>query len=85
MNKPSPRPNWRTRLWHLFGRERDVMIGHRLTGRHALQSRARALGLALSDATISQIVTQLKNQADDRPLTLAEVDGLLRDGSLQAA
>lgn len=68
-----------------FGRERDVLIGHRLTGRHALQSRARALGLALSDTTIGKIASQLKNQADDRPLTLAEVDGLLCDGALQAA
>ncbi len=68
-----------------FGRERNVLIGHRLTGRHALQSRANALGLDLSDTTIIALAAQLKAAADDRPLTLDEVDALLRSSTLQAA
>jgi len=62
-----------------------VLIGHRLTGRHALQSRANTLGLDLSDTTIIAIAAQLKAAADDQPLTLDEVDALLRSSTLQAA
>ena len=34
MNKPPPRPNWRTRLWQLFGRERDVIVAEIGPGAH---------------------------------------------------
>lgn len=60
-----------------FGRERTVLIGHRLTGRHALGDRARTLGMHLSATAISHIAAQLKAQADDAPLSSAEVDALL--------
>ncbi len=61
-----------------FGRERNVLIGHRLTGRHALHNRARALGLEVSDSAIRTIAQHLKAQADERPLSNDEVDALLR-------
>lgn len=69
----------------VFGREREVLLGHRLTGRHALQSRARMLGLNLNEAALSQLTAQLKAQADAQPLTLSEVDALLHAGARQAA
>lgn len=64
-----------------FGLSREIAIGHRLTGWNALRERARSLGLALTDDTVRDVTQTVKRLADDRPLSLAEVDALL----LQAA
>lgn len=61
----------------VFGRGRDVLLGHRLTGRNAIAHRARLLGLDLPDATLKAITQQIKSRADERPLTDSEVDALL--------
>ena len=68
-----------------FGREREILLGHRLTGRNVLRARARALGLSLGDAAISQLASQIKAAADARPLSSDEVDILLRDWVPEAA
>jgi homocitrate synthase len=66
-----------------FGRERTVMAGHRLTGRHAIASRASALGLRLSDHELRTLTLEVKRRADAGPLSNDELDDLLR-GSVPA-
>jgi homocitrate synthase len=61
-----------------FGLTREIVIGHRLTGWNAVRGRARALGLTLDDGAIQRITQEIKQRADMQPLTLEEVDGLLR-------
>ncbi|MBL8164857.1 MAG: homocitrate synthase [Anaerolineae bacterium] len=64
-----------------FGLSREIAIGHRLTGWNAMRERARSLGLSLTDDTVRDVTQTVKRLADDRPLSIAEVDALL----LQAA
>jgi homocitrate synthase len=66
-----------------FGRERTVMAGHRLTGRHAIASRATALGLSLTDHELRTLTSEVKRRADAGPLSNDELDELLR-GSVPA-
>jgi homocitrate synthase len=66
-----------------FGRERTVMAGHRLTGRHAIASRATALGLTLTDDKLRTLTSEVKRRADAGPLSNDELDELLR-GSVPA-
>jgi homocitrate synthase len=62
-----------------FGVQRQVAIGHRLTGWNAVRSRAHALGLELDDAAVQGITRIIKERADVQPLSLDEVDDLLRE------
>jgi homocitrate synthase len=64
-----------------FGLSREIAIGHRLTGWNAIRDRARALGLTLSDDTVRDVTHSIKQQADTKPLTLAEIDALLMDAA----
>src|SRR6267143_709151 len=66
-----------------FGLERTVMTGHRLTGRHAIASRATALGLTLTDHDLRTLTSEVKRRADAGPLSNDELDDLLR-GSVPA-
>jgi len=66
-----------------FGRERTVMVGHRLTGRHAIASRATALGLTLTEHEVRTLTAEVKRRADAGPLSNEELDSLLR-GSVPA-
>jgi homocitrate synthase len=61
-----------------FGLTRYIHIAHRLTGWHAVSHRAEQLGLALSEGQVKQITADIKSLSDERPLTLDDVDGLLR-------
>ena len=61
-----------------FGRERTLMAGHRLTGRHAIAHRASVLGLNLSDDEVRAITAEVKQRADAGPLSTDELDDLLR-------
>ncbi len=61
-----------------FGRQRTVMAGHRLTGRHAIASRATALGLTLTDHEVRSLTAEVKRRADAGPLSNDELDNLLR-------
>jgi len=63
-----------------FGRERTVMAGHRLTGRHAIASRASSLGLTLTDRELRALTSEVKRRADAGPLSNDELDELLRTG-----
>lgn len=62
---------------HDFGMEREIAIGHRLTGWNAIRERAAALGLNLSDATIQQLTQAIKARADVQPMEMDEIDALL--------
>jgi homocitrate synthase len=61
-----------------FGRQRTVMTGHRLTGRHAIAHRASTLGLTLSDHELRVLTAEVKRRADAGPLSTDELDELLR-------
>jgi homocitrate synthase len=61
-----------------FGLTRYISIAHRLTGWNAVKSRADQLGLELTDARIKRLTQHIKVLADERVLTLDEVDHLLR-------
>ncbi len=60
-----------------FGLDRSLEIAHRLTGRHAIRRRAKALGLRLSEEQVTAVTHQIKALADQAPLSLEEVDRLL--------
>ena len=61
----------------IFGRERSVLIGHRLTGRNAIAQRARELGIELGREALHAITHEIKTRADAAPLSAGEVDALL--------
>jgi homocitrate synthase len=63
---------------HAFGMTRYVSIAHRLTGWNAIKNRAEQLGLALDDAHIKTITAHIKALADEKQISLDDVDGLLR-------
>lgn len=62
-----------------FGLTRYIHIAHRLTGWNAIRNRADQLGLQLSDEQCKAITEEIKRMADERALTLDEVDRLLTD------
>ena len=62
-----------------FGLERYVHVAHRLTGWNAIKSRAEQLRLELSDTALKEITAHIKALADEKPLSLSDVDALLRD------
>jgi homocitrate synthase len=64
-----------------FGLSREISIGHRLTGWNSIKERALTLGLALDDTTLREVTQTVKRLADDRPLALDEVDGLLMEAA----
>ncbi len=66
-----------------FGVTREIAIGHRLTGWNAVRSRAHALGLELDDAAIQAITRTIKERADIQPMSLDEVDALLRESAVE--
>jgi homocitrate synthase len=61
-----------------FGLSRQVVIAHRLTGWNAIRHRADELGLKLDDDQVKRVTEQIKTLSDRRPLTLDDVDRLLR-------
>jgi len=64
-----------------FGLNREIAIGHRLTGWNAIRDRAETLGLSLPDDTIREVTRTIKKRADDAPLSLAAIDDLLREAA----
>lgn len=64
-----------------FGLTREISIGHRLTGWNAIRERALKLGLQLDDTALREVTQTVKRLADDRPLELHEVDGLLMEAA----
>jgi homocitrate synthase len=66
-----------------FGVAREISIGHRLTGWNAVRSRAHALGLEIDDATVQNVTRIIKERADVQPMSLEEVDALLRESAVE--
>jgi homocitrate synthase len=64
-----------------FGLTRYIHIAHRLTGWNAVRSRADQLGLRLNEAQVKQITGEIKSLSDAHPLTLDDVDTLLRSAA----
>ncbi|CAG8593623.1 2287_t:CDS:2 [Paraglomus occultum] len=62
-----------------FGMTRYVSIGHRLTGWNAVKNRVEQLDIKLTDDQVKQVTIKIKELADIRPLTMEDVDNLLRD------
>ena len=67
-----------------FGREREVLVGHRLTGRHALAARALDLGLVMDDDATRRATLRVKELADTGPLAAASVDAVLAETARNA-
>lgn len=67
-----------------FGLTRYIHIAHRLTGWNAIKCRAQQLGLEIDDQRIKHLTEEIKNMADQRNLTLDEVDRLLHNISTEA-
>jgi len=62
-----------------FGLQRTIEIGHRLTGRHAITARARAIGLQFDERELFAITATIKRLADEAPLSPRQVDRILRN------
>jgi homocitrate synthase len=67
-----------------FGLSRYLHIAHRLTGWNAIKQRVEQLQLTLPDDTIKEVTARIKALADQRPLSLDDVDVLLREYHSQA-
>lgn len=65
----------------VFGLNRRVMVGHKLTGWNAVRLRANQLQLQLPDETLKAVTAQIKSLADTTTVADEDVDALL----LQAA
>ncbi len=62
-----------------FGLNREIAIGHRLTGWNAIRERSLALGLHLNENVLRAVTQTVKKRADVKALTLSEVDALLME------
>jgi homocitrate synthase len=60
-----------------FGRERSILAGHRLAGRHAIGDRATTLGVRLDDARLRSLTAEVKRRGDEGPLDVATLDALI--------
>ena len=60
-----------------YGLERQILVGHRLVGRHAIRDRAGALGIDLDDEQIALVTAEIKRLADSATLADEQVDDLL--------
>ncbi|MCB0046251.1 MAG: homocitrate synthase [Caldilineaceae bacterium] len=68
-----------------FGLTRYIHVAHRLTGWNAIKQRAEQLQLTLHDDEIKQITAQIKTLADEKKLSLDDVDVLLRSYHSESA
>jgi homocitrate synthase len=62
-----------------FGLSRYIHVAHRLTGWNAIKERTEQLQLNLSDDDVKKVTAQIKSLADQKRLTLDDVDFLLRE------
>lgn len=60
-----------------FGVNREISIGHRLTGWNAVRQRAQTLGLSLDDSILRDITRTIKERADTSDMSMNEIDDLL--------
>jgi homocitrate synthase len=62
-----------------FGLSRRLILGSRLTGRHAIAYRAREMGITFGESELRAITRQIKALADQGELSEAQIDDVLRE------
>jgi homocitrate synthase len=62
-----------------FGVARRLIVGSRLTGRHAIAYRAREMGIAFGESELKALTRKIKALADEGELTEGQIDALLRE------
>jgi homocitrate synthase len=68
-----------------FGLARQIDLGSRFTGRHAVSHRVNALGLHLSNDEITHLTHALKAHAEHGSLTPSQVDAFIQEWCLTTA
>lgn len=61
-----------------FGLARNVDVGSRFTGRHAVGHRATTLGLCLSEREVASLTQALRERAEQGSLNQQEVDAFIQ-------
>jgi homocitrate synthase len=62
-----------------FGLSRRLILGSRLTGKHAIAYRAREMGITFGESELRAITRQIKELADQGELSEAQIDDVLRE------
>jgi homocitrate synthase len=62
-----------------FGLTRRLIVGSRLTGRHAIAYRAREMGITFGESELKAITRRIKELADAGELSEEQLDKVLRD------
>jgi homocitrate synthase len=62
-----------------FGLARRLIVGSRLTGKHAIAYRAREMGITFGESELKAITKRIKELADAGELTEEQIDKVLRD------
>ena len=62
-----------------FGVSRRLILGSRLTGKHAIAYRAREMGITFGESELKAITRQIKELADHGELSEAQIDDVLRE------
>jgi homocitrate synthase len=62
-----------------FGVARKLIVGSRLTGKHAVAYRAREMGLTFGEGELKAITSRIKEMADRGQLSEDEIDRVLRE------
>ncbi len=68
-----------------FGMTRYISIAHRLTGWNAIKDRAEQLQLDIPDDELRAATQHIKALADEKPISLTDVDAVLRRWSTEHA
>lgn len=61
------------------GMARQLIVGSRLTGKHAVAYRAREMGLKFGEGELRDITARIKDMADRGQLSAEELDRVLRE------
>jgi homocitrate synthase len=62
-----------------FGLSRKLIVGSRLTGRHAIAYRAREMGITFGESELRAITRRIKELADAGELSEEQIDRVLRE------
>jgi homocitrate synthase len=62
-----------------FGVSRRLILGSRLTGRHAIAYRAREMGITFGESELKAITRRIKEMADRGELSEEQIDSVLRE------
>ena len=62
-----------------FGLSRKLIVGSRLTGRHAIAYRAREMGITFGESELRAITKRIKEMADAGELSEEQIDRVLRE------